>query len=128
MTAATYPIADQSASVVRHNMVRIKLLTVAGPLLCHTAQRNRVVRLLENRRAWGIEPPLVMLAVHSNDEMAAAKQFQSDVAGDLAQYVIVRQKGHNETVRGSGSCGPESSLCEAYLRPETPPCTFAGPS
>src|SRR5688500_14390117 len=98
MTAATYPIADQSASVVRQNMARIKLLTVAGPLLCHTAQTNRVVRLLENRRAWGIERPLVMLAVHNKDEMAAAKRFQSDVAGDLAQYVIVRQKGHNETI------------------------------
>lgn len=98
MTAATYPIADQSASVVRQNMARIKLLTVAGPLLCHTAQTNRVVRLLENRRTWGIERPLIMLAVHSKDEMAAAKQFQSGIAGDLAQYVIVQQKGHNETV------------------------------
>jgi hypothetical protein len=79
-------------------MAKIKLLTVAGPLLCHPAQTNRVVRLLEDRQAWSIERPLVMLAVHGNDEKAAAKQFQSGVACDLAEYVIVHQKGHNETV------------------------------
>jgi len=39
-----------------------------------------------------------MLAVHGNDEKAAAKQFQSGGARDLAEYVIVQQKGHNETV------------------------------
>jgi len=98
MTSEAYPIADQSASVIRNNMVRIKLLTVAGPLLCHQAQSNRVVRFLENRRSWGIESPLVMLAVHNNDEQAAADRFQSGTARGLAQFVVVQQKGHNETV------------------------------
>lgn len=98
MAPAIYPVTDQSASIVRNNMARIKLFTVAGPLLGHTAQANRVVRLLENRRAWGIERPLVMLAVHNNDEKVAAEQFQSGVAWDLARYVVVQQKGHNETV------------------------------
>jgi len=67
-------------------MARIKLFTVAGPLLCHAVQANRVVRLLENRQSWGIERPLVMLAVHNNDEKGAAERFQSGVACDLARY------------------------------------------
>lgn len=98
MASATCPVADQSSSIVRQNMARIKLFTVAGPLLCHTAQANRVVRLLENRRSWGLERPLVMLAVHSEDKRAAAERFQTGAARDLARYVIVRQKGHNETI------------------------------
>ena len=98
MSATTYPLVDQSASVVRANMARLKLLTVAGPLLCHTDQADRIVRLLENRRSWGIERPLVMLAVHSDDEKVAARQFQSGATRDLAHYLIVQQKGHNETV------------------------------
>src|SRR5688500_13110268 len=98
MASATCAIVDRSASVVRKNMAKIKLLTVAGPLLCHAAQADRVVRLLKNRRSWGIERPLVMLAVHSDNEQAAAERFHSGAAGDLAQYIIVRQKGHNETV------------------------------
>jgi hypothetical protein len=98
MASVTCSIADQSVSVIRNNMARIKLLTVAGPLLYHGAQANRVVRLLENRQSWGIERPLVMLAVHSDNEQSAAEQFQSGSARDLARYIIVRQKGHNETV------------------------------
>lgn len=98
MALATYPVADQSASIVRKNMARIKLLTVAGPLLCHTTQAHRVVRPLEHRRSWGIECLLVMLAVYNNDESIAAKQLQSGATRDLARYIIVQQKGHNETV------------------------------
>ena len=98
MVLATCPVVDQSASIIRQNMAKIKLLTVAGPLLCHPEQTQRVVRLLANRHSWGVERPLVMLAVHSDDEKAAAEQFQSRAARDLARYVIVRQKGHNETV------------------------------
>jgi hypothetical protein len=96
--SATCPVADQSSSIVRKNMARIKLLTVAGPLLCHAAQANRVVRLLENCRAWGLDRPLVMLAVYSDDERVAAERFQTGTAHDLARYVIIQQKGHNETV------------------------------
>jgi hypothetical protein len=98
MASAICPIADQSAVVIRKNMAKIKLLTVAGPLLCHAIQANRVVRLLENRRSWGIEQPLVMLAAHNDNEEAAAERFQAEVARDLARCIIVRQKGHNETV------------------------------
>jgi hypothetical protein len=98
MASAICPIVDQSAFVVRTNMARIKLITVAGPLLISAPQANRVVRLLENRRSWGIEPPLVMLAVHNDDEHAAAERFQAEAARDLARSIIVRQKGHNETV------------------------------
>ncbi len=98
MVLATCPVVDQSASIIRQNMAKIKLLTVAGPLLCHPEQTHRIVRLLANRHSWGIERPLVMLAVHSDDEKAAAERFQSGAARDLARYVIVRQKGHNETV------------------------------
>jgi hypothetical protein len=63
---------------------KIKLLTVAGPLLCHAAQANRVVRLLENRRSWGIERPLVVPAVHNDHEEAEAERFQAEGARDLA--------------------------------------------
>ena len=63
MASVICPITDQSAFVVRKNMAKIKLLTVAGPLLPSAPQANRVVRLLENRRSWGIEPPLVMGSV-----------------------------------------------------------------
>jgi hypothetical protein len=98
MASAIRPIADQSAFVIRKNMAKIKLLTVAGPLLCHAAQANRVVQLLENRRSWGIERPLVMLVVHSDNEQVAAEQFQVGTAGDLGRFIIIRQKGHNETV------------------------------
>ena len=61
MVLATCPGVDQSASIIRQNMAKIKLLTVAGPLLCHPKQTHRIVRLLANRRSWGIERPLVML-------------------------------------------------------------------
>jgi hypothetical protein len=62
MAPAIYPVADQSASIVRNNMARMKLCPVAGPLLGRTAQVNRVVRILENRRARGLERPLVRWA------------------------------------------------------------------
>ena len=48
MVLATWPVVDQSASIIRQNMAKLKLLTVAGPLLCHTAQTHRILRLLEN--------------------------------------------------------------------------------
>jgi hypothetical protein len=98
MMLATCPAVDQSASIIRQNMAKIKLLTVAGPLLCHPEQTHRIVRLPANRHSWGIERPLVMLAVPSDDEKAAAERFQASAARDLAQCIIVRQKGHNETV------------------------------
>jgi hypothetical protein len=34
MASAIRPTADQSAFITRKNMAKIKLLTVAGPLLC----------------------------------------------------------------------------------------------
>jgi hypothetical protein len=36
--------------------------------------------------------------VHNDNEEAAAERFQAEVARDLARCIIVRQKGHNETV------------------------------
>ena len=53
---------------------------------------------LKIRRSWGIERLLVVLAVHNDNEEAAAEQFQAEATHDLAPYIIVRQKGHNETV------------------------------
>ena len=115
MASATCPIVDRSTSVIRQNMARIKLFTVAGPLLCHAAQANRVVRLLENRRSWGIERPLVMLAVHNNDEKVGAERFQSGVACDLARYVIVQQKGHNEIVWRDEKLGKRNKrICRIF--------------
>ncbi|MBI3465949.1 MAG: hypothetical protein HY000_23275 [Planctomycetes bacterium] len=89
---------DRTREIVRGNLARIKLLSVAGPILCDERQTERVLRLLRNRRAWGIEPPLLMLAIHDDEEEAAAEQFRSGTAGDLARFMSVRQKGHNETV------------------------------
>jgi hypothetical protein len=97
MESAICLIADQSASGIRKNMATIKLLTVAGPPLCHAAQADRVVRLFENRRSWGTEQPLVMLAVHNDNEKAAAKQFRAEATRDLC-YTSLSEKGHNETV------------------------------
>ena len=109
MALTTCMIADQSASIIRQNMAKIKLFTVASSLLCHPARAHRVVQLLENRRSWGIERPVVMLAVHSDDDQAAAEQFKSGAAHDLAHYIIVRQKGHNETVGNAIICFVRSS-------------------
>ena len=54
MASAICPIVDQSPSAIRKNMTRIKLLTVAGPLLCHAAQH---VYLLKD---WSFSSPEAM--------------------------------------------------------------------
>ncbi len=89
---------DQTREIVRRNLARIRLISVAGPILCNERQSDRVLGLLRNRRAWGIDPPLLMQAIHNDAEMAAAQQFQSGPACELARFVCVRQNGHNETV------------------------------
>src|SRR5689334_7123521 len=89
---------DCSTEVVRQNLGRIKLISVAGPLLCDDRQRSRVLRLLENRRNWGIPNPLIMLAVHNEREECAANEFTSGPASELAQFATKRQRGHNESV------------------------------
>ena len=97
MKSATIPFRDKTRDAVRNNMAQIKLITAAGPLLSVPAQTNRVISLLENRHSWGFVPPLVMLAVHNDNEEVAANQFILQ-DNKLAEYVVVRQKGHNETV------------------------------
>ena len=54
--------------------------------------------LLKNRQAWGIEPPLLLLTAHNDNEAAAADEFRSGPARDLARFATVRQDGHIETV------------------------------
>jgi rubrerythrin len=39
-----------------------------------------------------------MLAVHNDNEKAAAKQFRAEATRDLVLYIIIREKGHNETI------------------------------
>ena len=56
------------------------------------------MRLLRNRRDWGIQLPLLMLALHSEEEEAAAEKFRLGPARELARLATVRQEGHNETV------------------------------
>jgi DNA repair photolyase len=90
--------ADRTQEIVRENLTRIRLLSVAGPLLCDERQAARVVRLLTTRKRWGIDPPLVMLAVHNAEERGAAGSFQQGAAKGLARFVVKEQKGHNETV------------------------------
>lgn len=91
-------IDDRTRDTVRRNLARIRLVTVAGPILREAPQRERVLRLLQNRCRWGIEPPLVMLAVHDDDEAAAAASFAERVEGGLARCTVVRQQRHNQTV------------------------------
>ena len=45
--------ADQTHEIVRENLNRIRLLSVAGPLLCDEAQAARVLRLLNTPQAMG---------------------------------------------------------------------------
>lgn len=90
--------ADKTRAIVRDNLARIRLIAVAGPLLCHENQASRVLRLLQTRKAWGIDPPLVMLAVHDGDEAAAAEAFQAGAAARLARFSVKYQEGHNQTV------------------------------
>lgn len=89
---------DRTRDIVRDNLARIRLVSVAGPLLRNESQAARVLRLLEKRRQWNIGPPLVMFAVHDDEEEAAAARFQRGPAADLARFTLRRQKGHNETV------------------------------
>jgi hypothetical protein len=88
---------DRTREIVRRNLSRIKLISVAGPLLCDPRQSERVMKLLRNRQDWGIEQPLVMLALHDEREESEARRFQSGPARELARFTSVWQKGHNET-------------------------------
>ncbi len=90
--------SDQTRKIVRENLNRIRLITVAGPLLCNKSQASRVLRVLQTRKQWGIDPPLVMLAVHDDDEADAAERFQAGPAAGLARFIVKRQGGHNQTV------------------------------
>ena len=89
---------DETRKIVRENLNRIRLITVAGPLLCNESQASRVLRVLQTRKQWGIDPPLVMLAVHDDDEADAAERFQACPASHLARFTVKRQDGHNQTV------------------------------
>jgi len=53
MALATCLVADQSASIIRQNMAKIKLLTVAGPLLCHTVSGVSVI----SSSLWNLREP-----------------------------------------------------------------------
>lgn len=89
---------DRTREIVRENLRRIRLISVAGALLCNDSQTARVLRLLNTRKQWGIDPPLLMLAVHNDLEATAADKFRRGPASELARFVVKRQKGHNETV------------------------------
>ena len=90
--------SDQTREIVRENLNRIRLITVAGPLLCNEPQASRVLRVLRTRKQWGIDRPLVMLAVHNDDEADAAERFQAGPISHLARFTVKRQDGHNQTV------------------------------
>jgi DNA repair photolyase len=89
---------DRTRQIIRDNFARIRLISVAGSILSDERQTRRLLRLLENRREWGIELPLLSLAVHSQEEEDAANAFAEGAGRELARYIIVRQKGHNESV------------------------------
>ena len=90
--------ADQSRAVVRQSLARIKLISVAAPLLQSRLQSRRVLQLLRNRREWGPAPPVTMLAVHTSEELDAARAFYDGPARGLARFKIVRQRKHTETM------------------------------
>ena len=54
--------------------------------------------------------PLVMLAVHSDDEKAATERFQLGAARDLARYVIVRQRATTKRLAMLSTCFASSSI------------------
>jgi len=89
---------DMTDAIVRRNLARIKLISIAGPLLLHEVECSRARRLLENCQAWGQELPLVMLAVHGDDESQAAAAIAAGPASGLARFITIHQRGHTETV------------------------------
>ncbi len=90
--------SENSAYISRDNLAKIKLVTIAGPLLCNPNMSERASMLLSNRARWGREMPLVMIAVHNEQELKAADRLVSTYAKHVADFRIVQQKGHNETV------------------------------
>jgi DNA repair photolyase len=92
------PNGDRTRQIVRDNLARIRLISVAGPILCDERQTRRLLRLLKNRQEWEIEPPLLSLAVHSPEEKDAAEAFAEGAGREFGRCVIVQQKGHNESV------------------------------
>jgi len=98
MEEMTAMVDERTREIVKRNLSTIRLVTIAGPLLLHDEQRQRATALLSNRGQWGQTPPLVMLAVHNDEEEAAAKRFGLEEGGETGMCSIVSQKGHNETV------------------------------
>ena len=89
---------DRTRQIVRDNLARIRLISVAGPIVCDERQTRRLLSLLKNRREWEIDLPLLSLAVHTPEEEDAAKAFVQGFGRELGRYVIARQNGHNESV------------------------------
>ena len=89
---------DRTREIVRDNLARIRLVSVAGPIVRDERQTRRLLSLLNRRREWDIEPPLLSLAVHSSEEEDAAEAFVQGPGRQLGRYVIARQNGHNESV------------------------------
>ncbi len=89
---------DHTRDIVRGNLARIKLITVAGTALLHDHQADRALRVIWKRCEYGTEPPLVMIAVHNGAEANAAKAFAGRLPNGPSQCHMVRQDGHNETV------------------------------
>lgn len=95
---ASQSVQDETARVVRENLARIRLISVAGPLLINPNACARVRRLLDNRRAWGLAPPLVMLAAGGEEEVAAAKAFRNSIPSNLVCCEIVPKNGSKQAV------------------------------
>lgn len=89
---------DRTREVVRANLGRIRLISAAGPLLTAPAACGRVLRLLGNRREWGLPPPLLLLAAHDDREERDAHAFAAGPARLLARPLVVRQDRHSQSV------------------------------
>ncbi len=87
----------ETPSIVARNLSRIRLIAVAGALLLNENQAERVLCLLRKRLEWGLGKPCVMLALHNDQEEHAGHSFAVRNS-ELAEFKIVKQTGHNETV------------------------------
>src|SRR5437016_5520610 len=89
---------DRSRDIVRQNLARVRVVVVAGPLLASEPQRARVERLLRNRRAWGRDLPILLIATHSDAEEEIGRSFAEGAVSRVARVAVRRQAGHNESM------------------------------
>ena len=93
--------SDQTTTIVRDNLARIRLLAVAGPAFLDERQVDRLAAVLRNFQRFGLRAPVVVAGVHNDAETAAAEDRLRQLAPLIATWRIARQTGHTEMI-GTG--------------------------